>query len=89
MVAAIPDPDALPEEVAERSDLHCSLQQAISSLPAKFRSIVLLHCFRQLTFVEIGRMLDMPASTAKTYFYRSLPRLRRTLVGDAHFVSLS
>ncbi|HLZ63281.1 MAG TPA: sigma-70 family RNA polymerase sigma factor [Ktedonosporobacter sp.] len=87
-VAAIPDPDPLPEEVAERIDLYCSLYRAIASLPAKFRSIVLLHSFRQLTFVEIGRILNMPASTAKTYFYRSLPHLRRALVGDAHFASI-
>jgi len=89
LVEAIPDPDPLPEEVAERSDLHCSLHRAIAYLPPKFRSIVLLHSFRQLTFVEIGRMLHMPASTVKTYFYRSLPHLRRTLVGDAHFASVS
>ena len=88
-IAAIPDPDALPEEVAETSDLYCSLHKAVAALPPQFRSIVLLHCFRQLTFTEIGRMLDMPASTAKTYYYRSLPQLRRTLVGDTHFATVS
>jgi RNA polymerase sigma-70 factor, ECF subfamily len=89
MVAAIPDPDPLPEEVAERSDLHCSLHQAIASLPPKFRSIVLLHSIRQLTFTEIGRMLHMPASTVKSYFYRSLPHLRRALAGDTRYVAVS
>src|SRR5437879_1391513 len=47
-IEAIPDPEPLPEEVAERIDLHCSLQQAIVSLLPQFRSIVHLHCFRQL-----------------------------------------
>ena len=88
-IAAIPDFDPLPEEVAEMSERHGSLHEAIASLPPKFRSIVLLHCFRQLTFTEIGRMLDMPASTVKTYYYRSLPQLRRTLVGDTHFATVS
>lgn len=89
LVEAIPDPEPLPEEVAERIDLHRSLQRAIASLPPKFRSIVLLHCFNQLTFAEIGRMLNMPASTAKTYFYRSLPHLRTALVSNVHFASIS
>jgi RNA polymerase sigma-70 factor (ECF subfamily) len=89
MVEAIPDPDPLPEEVVEMNDQYCSLHQAIASLPPKFRSIVLLHSFRQLTFTEIGRMLDMPASTVKTYFYRSLPQLRRMLAADAHFAYAS
>ncbi len=86
---AIPDPDPLPEEMTERSELHCSLHAAIVSLPPKFRSIVHLRCFRQLTFSEIGRTLSMPETTVKSYFYRSLPRLRRALAGNVHFASVS
>jgi len=82
LVETIPDPEPLPEEVAERIDLQCSLQQAMFSLPPKLRSIVHLHCFRQLNFSEIGRMLNMPESTVKAYFYRSLPRLRTALSGS-------
>ncbi len=83
------DPEPLPEEIAERIDLHRSLQQAIVSLPPKFRSIVCLHCFKHLSFSEVGRMLNMPENTVKTYFYRSLPRLRKTLVSRAHVLSIS
>lgn len=89
LVEAIPDPEPLPEELAERTDLHRSLHRAIASLPPKVRSIVLLHCFNQLTFAEIGRVLHMPASTAKTCFYRSLPHLRTALVSNVHVASAS
>jgi RNA polymerase sigma-70 factor, ECF subfamily len=88
-IEAIPDPDPLPEEVAERTDLYCSLHEAIASLPPKFRPIVHLRCFRQLTFAEIGGMLNMPKNTVKTYFYRSLPRLRRALVSSTHVAVVS
>jgi RNA polymerase sigma-70 factor (ECF subfamily) len=88
-IEAIPDTDPLPEGVAERLDLHCSLQKAIASLPPKFRSIVHLHCFKQLSFAEIGRMLNMSASTAKTNFYRSLPHLRKARVSSTHLVAVS
>ncbi len=88
-IEAIPDPDPLPEEVAERIDLYCSLQEAIAALPPKFRPIVRLRCFRHLTFAEIGRMLNMPASTVKTYFYRSMPRLRRALAGSTRVAAVS
>jgi len=88
-IEAIPDPDPLLDEVAERIDLYCSLHEAIASLPPKFRLIVHLRCFRQLSFAEIGRMLNMPENTVKTYFYRSLPRLRRALVSNVHFASIS
>ena len=88
-IEAIPDPEPLPEEVAERMDLQCSLQQAMFSLPPKCRSIVRLHCFRQLSFSEIARMLNIPKNTVKTYYYRSLPCLRRALASSVHFVSIS
>ena len=88
-VESITDPEPLPEEVAERIELHCLLQQAMLSLPTKFRSIVHLRCFRQLSYSEIGSMLEMPESTVKTYFYRSLPLLRRELTSSVHFASIS
>jgi RNA polymerase sigma-70 factor (ECF subfamily) len=88
-IEIITDPEPLPEEVAERIELHCLLQQAIFSLPPKFRSIVRLHCFRQLSFSEIGRMLNMPEHTVKTYFYRSLPLLRTELTSSIRFASIS
>ncbi len=88
-IEAITDPEPLPEEVAESIELHCLLQQAMLSLPTKFRSIVNLRCFRQLSYSEIGSMLEMPESTVKTYFYRSLPLLRRELTSSVRFASIS
>jgi DNA-directed RNA polymerase specialized sigma24 family protein len=79
----------LPEEVAELIDRHDLLLQAIFSLPPKFRSIVNMHCFKQLSFKEIGRMLSMPEPTVKTYYYRSLPLLRKMLSSDRHAVAIS
>jgi len=86
---SIADREPLPEEMTERGELHGSLHAAIVSLPPKFRSIVYLHCFRQLTFAEIGRRLNMPENTVKTYFHRSLPRLRRALANHVQFASIS
>jgi RNA polymerase sigma factor (sigma-70 family) len=85
----IPDREPLPEEMIESSELHGSLRAAIVSLPPMFRWIVHLHCFRQLTFAEIGRTLNLPETTVKTSFYRSLPRLRRALASNVPCASIS
>jgi RNA polymerase sigma-70 factor (ECF subfamily) len=85
----IPDPRPLPEELAERSDLQKSLQQAIEALPSKFRRIVLLRYTSGLTFVEIGEMLNIPQNTAKTYFQRARPLLRTALASQAQPVPSS
>src|SRR2546421_5494142 len=87
-IESIPDPEPLPEEVAERMDLQCSLQQAMFSLPPKCRSIVRLHCFRQLSFSEVAHRLNIPENTVKSSYYRSLPRLRRALMGSTHFAAV-
>jgi RNA polymerase sigma factor (sigma-70 family) len=78
-LAVLPDPDPLPEQWAERRDLQVCLQQAIGTLPPKFRAVVLLRYAAQLSFSEIGQVLHMPEATAKTYFQRAKPLLRATL----------
>jgi RNA polymerase sigma factor (sigma-70 family) len=75
----IPDTDPLPEEWAERRELQHYLHQAIQMLPERFRSVVLLRYSSQLTFAEIGKVLQMPEATAKTYFQRAKPLLRAAL----------
>jgi RNA polymerase sigma factor (sigma-70 family) len=78
-LAEMPDPGPLPEDLAERHDLQQRLQNAIQTLPPKFRSVVLLRYIGQLSFSEIGQVLSMPEATAKTYFHRSKLLLRTTL----------
>jgi RNA polymerase sigma factor (sigma-70 family) len=78
-LAIIPDTGPLPEEIAERHDLQHILQRAIDALPPKFRAVVLLRYASQLSFSEIGQVLQMPEATAKTYFQRAKPLLRASL----------
>jgi len=86
-LAAIPDNGPLPEELAELSDLQYRLQDAIQTLPIKFRSVVLLRYAGQLSFSEIGQTLNMPEATAKTYFQRAKPLLRTALMNQDQLVA--
>ena len=52
------------------------LLKAIRALPPKFRAVVLLRYASELSYAEIGRMLQMPEATAKTYFQRAKPLLK-------------
>lgn len=83
------DPDPIPEELAERVELARWLHEAVASLPPKLRVVVHLHCFRQLTYAEIGRLLNMSEMTVKTHFSRSLPRLRKALMKSMWFAPAS
>jgi RNA polymerase sigma factor (sigma-70 family) len=86
---AIPDTEPLPEEITESAKLQGLLHGAMVSLPPLYHSILHLRCFRQPTFSEIGHTLHMPETTVKTYFYRSLPRLRRALASNVQCASAS
>jgi len=72
---AIPDTSPTPEELVERHDLQHEIWRAIQLLPHKYRSIYVLYYSEQLTFSEIGRILDVPGTTVKTRFHRAKPFL--------------
>ncbi|GCE10451.1 RNA polymerase sigma factor [Tengunoibacter tsumagoiensis] len=78
-LAILPDNQPLPDEMAERNDLQQKLRAAIDALPPKFRSVVMLRYTGQLSFSEIGKTLNMPEATAKTYFQRARPLLRAAM----------
>ena len=73
---AIPDASLSPEELVEQKDLQREVCSALQSLPHKYRSICVLYYSEQLSFSEIGRILDIPATTVKTRFHRAKPFLR-------------
>jgi len=70
-------------------DLSWSPQAALVSLPLRLCLIIHLRCFRQLTFAEIGKSLNLRESTAKSSFYRALSRLRRALAADTNLAAAS
>lgn len=78
-LTAIQDPELLPEEMMDLAIQQQELRWAMQQLPLRFREIVYLHCIGELDFTEIGHKLNMPRATAKTYYYRALPRLRTVL----------
>lgn len=79
-LATLPDPHPLPEEIAEQHERQHALAQAVQALPPRLRAVVLLRYAGQLSFVEIGQALKMPAMTAKASFYRARPKLAALLM---------
>lgn len=88
-VERIADSQPLPEEVAVQQELHDRLRRAIDVLPPTFRRVVHLRCWRGLSFAEIGRLLKMPETTAKTYFHRACPLLGAALATSVQSTPIS
>ncbi|HEX5860732.1 MAG TPA: sigma-70 family RNA polymerase sigma factor [Nocardioides sp.] len=51
----------------------------VRRLPATQRAVVVLHYYEDLPLVEIGQLLDRPASTVRSDLRRALIRLRKAL----------
>jgi len=57
-----------------------AVREALRTLPAEQREVVLLRAYGDLSFVEIARLLGCPPATAVTRMHRAVERLRRALV---------
>jgi RNA polymerase sigma-70 factor (ECF subfamily) len=80
LLQMLPDPCPLPDEVTEQGELRRQVREAISALPPKFRAVVSLRYAADLSYAEIGARLHIPPATAKTYFQRAKPLLRKLLI---------
>ncbi len=68
------------EDLVEQIEVQHFLYQAISDLPQRYRVIVWLRYSTMLTYGEVGRILQIPEATARTYFQRAKLLLRQSLV---------
>lgn len=74
-----------PEIDIVRDQVRRQVQEAISQLPLKFRSVMVLHGLGSMTYEETAQALDIPVNTVKTRVFRAKARLRAVLghlVGD-------
>lgn len=67
------------EDEVMQHEMQQILCEAISTLPQKYRPIVWLRYTTLFNFGEIGRILNIPEATAKTYFQRAKLKLRQSL----------
>ena len=78
-VATREDASSLPEKVLEMQEERNKVMDAISQLPPKYRTVVTLKVYQDLSFDQMSQMISCHPSVAKTRFYRAYPLLRRIL----------
>lgn len=68
-----------PFEMAERAELGRLLRHEIGRLPAHYATIVTLFHLDEMTYTEIGDIMDLPEGTVKSYLFRARRMLRERL----------
>lgn len=73
------DPGRSPEELTHRRLTNEQIQEAISHLDEDHRVIVLLRDVEDMSYEEIGAILDLPEGTVKSRLHRARNELRTRL----------
>lgn len=75
----LPAPAETAEAHCERQELAQAVDQALAGLPEPLREVLVLRHYAGISFEEIARLLEEPASTIKSRFSAALSRLRVVL----------
>ena len=84
----IPDESQRPDTVTETSLADRQIQEAIESLPANYRKVVLLRDVEGLSYQEIAEIVGRPVGTVKSRVNRARLRLQRRLRMEGRDVGL-
>ena len=68
-----------PESVAVESDLNGYIHTLIDRLPIQYRTIVNLYHLEEMSYAEIGVVMDLPEGTVKSYLFRARALLKEQL----------
>jgi len=68
-----------PEQIMSQKEDAQAIQQAIYSLPLKYREVIVLRHLQDLSYIEIASILKIPSGTVKIRLYRAREQLRKIL----------
>jgi RNA polymerase sigma-70 factor, ECF subfamily len=74
------DGSRTPEEVVIDNDTHKELLKAVWALPVKYKEVILLHYYQDLSVSEISEALGIPIKTIKTRLLRAKEKIRKTYI---------
>jgi RNA polymerase sigma factor (sigma-70 family) len=69
-----------PDKSAEKSEIAGLLRAEIDKLPPQFRLIITLYHLDQKSYAEIGKIMNLPEGTVKSYLFRSRKMLKKQLL---------
>jgi RNA polymerase sigma-70 factor (ECF subfamily) len=71
-----------PEQIMAQKEDAQAIQQAIYSLPLKYKEVLVLRHLQDLSYIEISNILKLPAGTVKVRLYRAREQLRKILLNS-------
>lgn len=66
-------------------DARYDLEQAVDQLDTKYKTVIILKYYQDLTITDIAAILERPEGTIKTWLNKALKELRKGLREDGEF----
>ena len=76
----IKDESILPDKALQKVEDKEFLNKSIDKLPENYKTVLILHYQEEMTFMEIGEILNKPLNTVKSYHQRAVAELRKTIL---------
>ena len=76
----IKDTEILPDEALSKLEDTEFLSKLINNLPENYKTVLILHYQEEMTFMEIGEILNKPLNTVKSYHQRAIMSLRKMII---------
>jgi RNA polymerase sigma-70 factor (ECF subfamily) len=73
--------DKQPDELFSEKDTALIVEQALMKLPPDYRTVIVLSHFQDLSYKEIGNVLDIPEKTVKSRLFTARQLLKDILIG--------
>ncbi len=74
--------ECLPEMVTEKNEIVAKVRSAIALLPEKYKDVVVLRTYANLSFAEISGYLKISENSAKVIYFRAKNQLREDLKNE-------
>lgn len=68
-----------PEDSYIRKELRSATERTVKKLPQKYRDVVILRAYAELSFAEIAKSLKISENSAKVIFFRAKKMLKEEL----------
>lgn len=76
---ALVEPEKADEGVRIR-EINTLIHSNINRLPANYRTVIMLYHIEERSYEEIGKIMDMPDGTVKSYLFRARKILKENLM---------
>ena len=75
-------PDRGPEQALARAQVRSLIEAHVALLPESFRSVFMLRAVEEMSVEEVANVLDIPAATVRTRYFRARALLRESLAQE-------